>query len=73
MEYINKNTGEKISEFVYLQLSELGKSNFIRIGGGENITINNSETTDLLGIGKAVETVVVSPLAVDVHLLNKLF
>lgn len=72
MEYINKNTGEKISEFVYLQLNELGKSNFIRIGE-QNITINSSETTDLLGIGKAVETVVVAPLALGVHLFNKLF
>lgn len=73
MHYVNKHTAEKIPRSVYIQLSEEGKSNFIALVEQNNVTINSSETTDLLGLGKAVETVVVTPLAVGLGILNKIF
>lgn len=66
----------------YSKLSSTEQSNFIIVNKTtktvtNNITTTNtnvnSETTDLLGIGKAVETVVLTPVAIGFGILDRLF
>lgn len=72
----------KISYSEYSKLSSTEQNNFIIVNETtktvtNNITTTNtninSETTDLLGIGKAVETVVLTPVAIGLGILDRLF
>lgn len=63
MKYINKNTGDSISEAVYSQLNETAKDNFIQSEDVVNKTHTVVETkSDNLSIGDAVAVVVLSPV-----------
>lgn len=63
MKYINKNTGDSISESVYFQLNETAKDNFIQAENVVNKTHTVLETkSDNLSIGDAVAVVVLSPV-----------
>jgi len=63
MKYINKNTGDSISEAVYYQLNETAKDNFIQSEDVVNKTHTVVETkSDNLSIGDAVAVVVLSPV-----------
>jgi chorismate mutase len=63
MKYINKNTGDSISEAVYSQLNETAKDNFIQAEDVVNKTHTVVETkSDNLSIGDAVAVVVLSPV-----------
>lgn len=64
MEYINKNTGDKINHSTYLQLSEEGKRNFI------TLSAQNNSTTDVLGLGKAAETIAMTAIATPFLIKN---
>ncbi len=64
-----------ISYSEWSKLDSREQSNFTICNSNQVIVNNNtnSETTDLLGLGKAVETVVVAPIAVGLGILNKIF
>jgi len=63
MKYINKNTGDSISESVYSQLNETAKDNFIQAEDVVNKTHTVVETkSDNLSIGDAVGVVALSPV-----------
>lgn len=63
MKYINKNTGDAISEAVYSQLNETARSNFIQAEDVVNKTHTIVETkSDSLSIGDAVAVVALSPV-----------
>jgi len=66
MKYINKNTGDLISQSVYLQLSEIAKSNFIQSSDVSNTTTHNITETksDSLSIGDAIVGVALSPIII---------
>jgi hypothetical protein len=63
MKYINKNTGDSISEAVYYELNETAKDNFIQAEDVVNKKHTVFETkSDNLSIGDAVAVVVLSPV-----------
>jgi hypothetical protein len=63
MKYINKNTGDSISESVYFQLSETAQSNFIASEDSVVKTHTIVETTsNNLSVGDAIGLVVLSPV-----------
>ena len=66
MKYINKNTGDLISQSVYLQLSEIAKSNFIQSSDVSHTTTHNITETksDSLSIGDAIVGVALSPIII---------
>jgi hypothetical protein len=61
------------------KLSTLEQSNFAICNNSSPSITNisttnvNSDTSDLLGLGKVAETVVLAPLAVGLGILNKIF
>lgn len=66
MKYINKNTGESISQETYLQLEEFGKSNYI-LDKSSNTTVNHQiiETkSDNLSVGDGIAVAVLAPIAI---------
>ncbi len=66
MKYINKNTGDLISQSVYLQLSEMAKSNFIQSSDISHQTTRNITETnsDSLSIGDAIVGIALSPIII---------
>jgi hypothetical protein len=65
MKYINKNTGDSISESVYSQLSETARNNFIQVEDVVTKTHTVVETkSDSLSIGDAVAVVALSPIII---------
>tara|TARA_R110000772_G_scaffold112913_1_gene217219 strand:+ start:37 stop:288 length:252 start_codon:yes stop_codon:yes gene_type:complete len=75
MKYINKNTGDSISESVYFQLNESAKDNFIQSEDVVNKTHTIVETksdnkshtivetrSDSLSVGDVVAVAVLSPV-----------
>ena len=63
MRYINRNTGDSISESVYNQLSREAKLNFICAEEKVNKTHSIVETkSDNLSIGDAIAVTVLSPV-----------
>lgn len=68
-----------ISYSEWSKLSKSEQNNFSIVNNTQQITNNvtntniNEETTDLLGLGKVAETVVLAPIAVGLGILNKLF
>lgn len=62
----------------YINLTPSQKSDFVICNSNQvtnNITNTNvsADTSDVLGLGKVAESVVVAPLAVGFALLNKIF
>lgn len=63
MKYINKNTGDSITESVYYQLNDSAKANFIQIKEEIVKTHQIIETkSDNLSVGDAVAVIALSPV-----------
>ena len=65
MKYINKNTGDAISEGVHAKLSDSAKANFIQAEDVPTVTHSIVETkSDNLSIGDAIAVTVLSPVLI---------
>lgn len=65
MNYINRETGDSVSQSVYNQLTDLAKNKFIKSEDVVNKTHTIIETrSDNLSVGDAVAVVALSPIII---------